>query len=161
MIVVAGTEEDGDAVDVERGAETARDGFEEGCDFGEVSGFVGEFGEKLLGGVGLAEEALVDPLLKTLGEDKAEGDEDCDAAEDADQVAALMVRVPEEIVEGEGHPNGKQNSQDCERSAGEGVASSLADNDAEIHGTLNDDDVGEGERKEKKDEEDCEVDPFG
>src|ERR1700735_616567 len=142
MIVFAGAKEDCDAVDVERGTETARDGFEEGGDLGKVSGFVGELGEKLLGGVGFAEEALVDPLLETLGEEKAEGEEDCDDAEDSDDVAALMVRMAEEIIEGEDHPNGKHDSHGCESFAGEGVASSLADDDAEIHGTLNDDDVG-------------------
>src|ERR1700749_756962 len=71
-----------------------------------------------------------------------------------------MVRMSEEIVEGEGHPNGKQDSYNGERFTGEGVASSLADDDAEVHGTLNDDDVGEGERKEKENDEGSDVYPL-
>ena len=67
--------------------EATSDGFEERGYFGEVAGFVGEFGEELLGGVGLAEEALVDLLLQAFGEDKAEGEEDCNDAEDSNDVA--------------------------------------------------------------------------
>src|SRR5271168_4819023 len=99
MIVFAGAKEDGDAVDVEGGTEAACDGFEERSDLGKVSSFIGELGEKLLGGVGLAEEVLVDPMLETLGEQKAEGEEDCDDAQDSENVAALMVRMLEKIVE--------------------------------------------------------------
>jgi hypothetical protein len=57
---VAGAKEDGDAIDVEGVAEALRDGIDEGIDFGEVTGHVGELGEELLSGVGFAEEALVD-----------------------------------------------------------------------------------------------------
>ena len=52
---VAGAEEDGDAVDVEGGADALGDGVEEWSDFGEGAGFVGDLGEELFGGVGLAE----------------------------------------------------------------------------------------------------------
>ena len=57
-------------------ADAVGDGVEERLDFGEVAGFVGELGEELLGGVGLAEEALVDSVLEALGEDEAEGEEE-------------------------------------------------------------------------------------
>ncbi len=73
---VAGAEEDGDALDVEGRADAVGDGGEEWVDLGEGAGFVGELGEELLGGVGLAEETLVDFLLEAFGEDEAEGEEE-------------------------------------------------------------------------------------
>ena len=92
MIVFTGAKEDGDAIDVKGGAETMCDGFEQWGDFGEVSSFVGELGEKLLGRVGLTKEALVNLLLKAFREDKAEDKEPAEEAEDAKQIyRALMT----------------------------------------------------------------------
>ena len=77
---IAAAEKDGDAIDMEGFAEAFGDGADEWSDFGEVAGLVRELGEKLLGGVGLAEEALIDLLLETRGEPESEDEEDDDDA---------------------------------------------------------------------------------
>ena len=157
---VAGTEEDGYAINVEGIAETLCDGFDERSDLGKVAGLVGEFGEELLGGVGFAEEALVDLLLETLGESEAEDEEDDEDAEDADDVdVALMARVSHEVDHREGQPDGEKDSQNVERLAREGVARALTDENANVDGAVDDDDVGEGQGKEQKDEERGKDDP--
>ena len=146
---VAGAEEDGDAVDVHGGADAVGDGVDEGSDFGEVAGFVGELGEELLGGVGVAEEALIDFLLEPFGEDEAEGEEEAEDAEDADEIdVALMARVAEVVQQGPDKPKCKQDADDGDGLASEEVSGALADEDADIHCALDDDDVCEGDGEE-------------
>ncbi len=48
------------------------------------------------------------------------------------------------------HPDGEQDGDDDNGLAGEEVFGALADEEADIHGALDDDDVGEGEGKRKR-----------
>ena len=149
---VTAAKEDSDAIDVEGFAQAVSDGVDEGRDFGKVAGFVGELGEELLGGVGLAEEALVNLLLEAPGDDEAEGKEQGDDNQDVDDVGlAILGGAAEEKAEVVGHPGGQQDGDDDERTAGEEVFGALADEDAEIQSPLDDDDVGKREREEEED----------
>jgi len=157
---VAGTEEDGYAINVEGIAETLCDGFDERSDLGKVAGLVGEFGEELLGGVGFAEEALIDRLLEAFGEPESEGKEDGEDAEDANNIdVALMAGVREEILEAECQPNAEEESENVDRLASESVFRALTNEDAEVDGSMDDDDIGEGDGKEQKDAERSKDDP--
>ena len=98
--------------------------------------------------------------MQAIREEKTEGEENSNDEEDADDVIALVVGMPEEIVEGKGHPDSEPNSYHGERFAGEGVAGSLADDDAQVHRPLYDDNVGKREREQKKNEEYRDTDPL-
>ncbi len=127
-------------------AETPGDGVDEGSDLSEIAGLVGEFGEELFSGVGLAEETLINPLLETFGESESECEEDGEDGEDADYVdVSLVARMLEEIFERKRQPNAKKESQNVNRLAGEGVFRALTDENANVDGAMDDDDVGKGQ----------------
>ena len=93
-VAVAGAQEDGDALDVQGVADALGDGLEKRVDFGEVARLFGEFGEDLFGGVCLAEEPLIEALLKTPREHEAKGEEDSDDGEHLDDVDVAMMARP-------------------------------------------------------------------
>ena len=115
----------------------------------------------MLGRVGLAEEELVDLLLEALGEDEPEGKEEAHDQEDGNDIHHTPVRsVVEKFAERGDQPHGQGDPDDPVRLAGKEVFGALANENTEIHRALNDDDVGERKRKQKKDGKDGNGDPL-
>ena len=72
-----------------------------------------------------------------------------------------MGGVVDEPDDGGDQPGDEREADDPDGLACKGVSGALADENADVHGALDDDHVGEGEGEEEKDEEGGEVDPLG
>jgi hypothetical protein len=104
---------------------------------------------------------LIEALLKAPREYETEGEEEPDDSEHLDDVdpAVIAWAFTNEFTKRPSHPDCEDCADDADGAAGEGVLGSLADEDAEIHGTLDDDDVCQRERKEKENADSGEDDP--
>src|SRR3954447_26013403 len=72
----------------------------------------------------------------------------------------MTFTLPNKFAKSEGHPCCEKTSGDTDGTAGECVLRALADEDAEIHRTLHDNDVGQRERKEEENAYGGEDDPL-
>ena len=59
----------------------------------------------------------------------------------------------EKFLEREGEPDGEKDPDNVDGLAGESVARALPDEEANVDGTVDDDDIGEGQGKEEEDDE--------
>src|SRR3569833_1112384 len=144
---------------MERFGDARGDGFEQRPGFHHGTDLRSEAGEDGVGFVGFAEEAPVDPGAKPMGEaaDSSEQSEAGGDHEDANQHAAVLAHGGG----GEDDGDADQDLQDADAAGGEQILNALADEDADVHGAVDDDGVGHGEREGRVEEREDVFEPGG
>src|SRR6185312_13444184 len=114
-------------------------------DFHHGADLRGEAGEDGVGLIGFAEEAAVDPGAEALREaaDSGEQREARGDHQNANQHAAVLAHGGGGDYDGDTD----QNLEYADAARGQQILDALANEDADVHGAVNDDGIGHGERK--------------
>ena len=138
--------------------DTLGDGFDQGARFHHPTNAVAEFAEDLFGVVGFAEESAVEPSAGFFGH-AADGKDGNQSQRNNDELLRTLAVLSDEGQGGQGDDQDGQHLQDADAILRQRVLQSLADDDADVHRALDDDDVGQGERKNQEHHEKKTDDP--